>query len=84
MPLLIRAHNLLKNLETRGKEIRTIFTNGLNKKYPLRVLKRWNEEAKRIVMRPENEVKEMIQYRNGQRNTEVVKTQRCTSSNEEE
>lgn len=51
-------------MKKKGIEIHKIFMNGMNKGYPVKILKRWNEEVRRIANRPDTEVKEKKTYRN--------------------
>lgn len=64
VPLFIRAHRLIKDEGVRTCEITKIFNEAVKRGYPVRILKRWNEESKQIAGRPLNQAKSEKIYRN--------------------
>lgn len=64
LPLLIRAHRILKDATIKGKEVQNIFGKALNKGYPIRVIRRWNKKAEEVAKRPRDDKEESKTYRN--------------------
>lgn len=59
----MRSYKLLKDTEQRRKEIKTIFNQALKQRYPLRILKKWDNESKDISNRPKVGEKEEKNFR---------------------
>lgn len=63
-PLLIRVYQLIRDIDRRTNEIRTIFKHSVNKGYPIRGLKRWACEAELISRRNKEDAQVKKIFRN--------------------